>query len=189
MRVGNPNDGGYIIPIDILDQVDVIYSYGINDDVSFEDGVLEHRDIPIHLYDHTIDSLPHEHPSFHFHKEGITHTPSSSSVLPMDTFGHHLERNGDQGKRILLKMDIESCEWDVIPTLEPYMKDILCITLEIHWLHDKRHHEKYLKALSLLREKYSLFHIHGNNCAGTFGPKKIPQVLELTYISKSLVKE
>jgi len=36
IRVGKDNDGGYVIPYEIISKTDVLLSYGINKDWSFE---------------------------------------------------------------------------------------------------------------------------------------------------------
>jgi hypothetical protein len=173
VRVGNPYDGGYVIPRELINQVDTLYSYGINNDMSFDEHFLSLRDEPllIHMYDHTIEKLPKEDISscFLFHREGI----STERGNHLDTFENQVCANGDEEKAIFLKMDIEGSEWDVLPQiLKSSLKErILCITLEIHWLQDRSRHSHYLDVLKLLDESFVLLHIHGNNCAPTFGTK------------------
>jgi hypothetical protein len=43
IRVGRDNDGGYVLPRDVIDKSHALLSLGVNDDWSFEEGVLAHN--------------------------------------------------------------------------------------------------------------------------------------------------
>ena len=69
IRVGRKIDGGYPIFNYKLNEITATYSYGINDDVSFELNLTAYISSVIYMYDHTIPSLPQNHPQFYFKKE------------------------------------------------------------------------------------------------------------------------
>jgi hypothetical protein len=54
-RLGSPNDGGYVVPIDAIRGAAVLLSFGISVDWKFErDAIAINPKIRIHAYDHTI---------------------------------------------------------------------------------------------------------------------------------------
>jgi len=58
IRVGKDNDGGYVIPYEIISKTDVLLSYGINKDWSFEKYFYKNNsNVNIHCYDHTLNFL------------------------------------------------------------------------------------------------------------------------------------
>lgn len=55
IRIGNKNDGGYLISQSDIDKSDVLFSFGINNDWSIdEDFILNKKDIKIFAYDASI---------------------------------------------------------------------------------------------------------------------------------------
>lgn len=180
-RIGRANDGGYVIPIEIVDESEILYSYGISNDVSFDLDFVRHKEVMVHMYDHTIDKLPYEHHTFKFHKEGV----ASTQMHNLDTFNNQVATNGDNDKKLFVKMDIEGAEWNVINTMN--MDNIVCLVLEIHWLDKLEKHGIYIDTLKILHEHFILFHIHGNNYVPPYGTHKIPSVLEMTYINRKYI--
>lgn len=70
MRLGKENDGGYIMVDNFQSNGGIAYSFGLNDDVSW-DSDMAARGYEIFMYDPTIDGLPQENERFHFFKAGI----------------------------------------------------------------------------------------------------------------------
>ena len=99
-RIGKYGDGGYIMP-DVFRAGGIAYSFGINDDVSWDEDMAK-RGYNVYMYDHTIEALPYERPEFHFHRCGIA---SKGLVSPrMDTLEHLLQTNCHMGEK---KYDFE----------------------------------------------------------------------------------
>ena len=187
IRLGNPFDGGYVVPSEIFSFIEVSYTYGVSTDISFELDMLKQKDILIRLYDHTVPTLPEQNQKLFFKQQGI----APSKYGPFDTFKNHLNQNGDSEKKIFLKMDIEGAEWDTIGQIsDEFSKNIVAIVLEIHWLERIEELKNYLKTLEKINSKFTLIHIHGNNLSAVvhFGKKIIPEVCELTFINSSLIK-
>jgi len=109
VRVGRPFDGGYVM-MDAFDEVEAAYSFGINDDVSWDIDIAN-RDIKIYQYDHTIDSLPMDHPMFSWKKLGIAPFSDGNMISISDI----IRKNGHKdSKNLLLKCDIECAEWEAL---------------------------------------------------------------------------
>ncbi len=188
IRLGNPSDGGYVIPKDILPLIQSVYTYGVENDVSFEEDLIKMASVPVRLYDHTIDALPVNNKNFFFKKQGIARNKHGA----FDTFRNHVIENGDTDKRILLKIDIEGHEWDVISDIiDTEYKNIVAIILEMHGFDRYAYTRKYIRVLKKINSRFTLVHIHGNNTCGVIkvSGKKIPILCELTLINNRLVSE
>ena len=187
-RLGNLFDGGYVVPLKILSLIDVVYTYGVADDTSFEEDLVKHADINVRLYDHTINGLPVENGRFFFKKQGIAERKYGN----FDTFKNNLKENNDIGRKIILKLDVEGAEWQVLENiLDESSKDIVAIVLEIHKLYRYEKIMSYIKLFKKINSKFTLVHLHGNNICSlvTFGNKKLSDVLELTLINNNLIGE
>ena len=99
LRFGRKYDGGYIIFDTNMNDTNTLYSYGINDDVSFELDYINKTNAPAFLFDHTINSLPLNNKNFIFIKE-----PASSENIIK-----HINYTSSDNN-IILKMDVEGYE-------------------------------------------------------------------------------
>lgn len=54
-RLGSPNDGGYVVPVEALRRASVLLSFGLSVDWNFErDALALNPGLEIHAYDHTV---------------------------------------------------------------------------------------------------------------------------------------
>ena len=54
-RVGGPNDGGYVVPVEALRRASALLSFGLDTDWSFEKGAAAlNPELTIDVYDHTV---------------------------------------------------------------------------------------------------------------------------------------
>ncbi len=186
IRVGRPYDGGYIMVDDFAD-TRVIYSCGINDDVSWDLDMVSRCQAEIFMYDHTIDALPENHPRFHFFKTGITGTYDPSRP-ELESLPRLIEKNGHTDDwNIVLKMDIEGSEYHVFGEIDlDTMMRFSQIVLEFHFLTLRDLENQICFVLDKLNATHQAVHVHGNNCSPSiaYGGKVLPEVLEVTYIRK-----
>jgi hypothetical protein len=184
IRLGRNYDGGYIIFNSNLDKLNGIYSYGINDDVSFDLDFTKYSSSNIYMYDHTIDSLPQNHSSFILTKEA----GSIENIIK------HIQTTNPNSNKLFLKMDIEGCEWELLDKLnEKYLNQFEQLVIEFHniaFLQNEYFgnfnitYELILRVFKKLNQYFYLGHIHGNNCGGI---AELPNTVECTYIRKDLV--
>lgn len=188
MRVGPHGDGGYIIPVNIVKLIDVVYSYGVGKNISFEKNLSLLKELIFRFYDAAVDNLPYRQGNFFFKKENIGRKKHGI----FGTFQGHLIENGDFEKRILLKMDIEGDEWKVIRSiLNGNYKNISAIILELHHLGRYEKLAFYNRILKSINSKFTLVHIHANNFESVFNIKGkiLPMASELTLINNNLVTQ
>ncbi len=184
-RIGGNNDGAYIM-IDDFEHSKVAYSFGIADNVQWDECIAD-KEIDVYCYDHTIEGLPKENARLHFNKIGIAGTDrEEESLLSLESI---MRKNHHEGiKNAILKMDVEGAEWEF---LESVPLDLLGrfsqITLELHDLYGYgRHHKQVIKALKRLSKTHQAVWIHGNNASPVACIKgiEIPYLLEITWANK-----
>jgi hypothetical protein len=174
-----------------LNQIDVLYSYGISTNIEFETEFCHRYNCRAHLYDHTINSLPATVPHFTFHKEGIGH----QNTEELKTFYHHLQFNTDQESNVFLKMDVEGAEFaSLLEIPDETLKRIPQIVIELHRIDQIDSEEDFNKKYLFLKKMSKLFHVyhvHYNNYDHTVVKcgYRIPQTIEVTYVNKGITLE
>jgi hypothetical protein len=183
IRIGKEADGGYVMLEDFAG-IGAAYSIGICDEVSWDVAMAE-RGIEVFQYDHTIDRLPLEHPRFHWSKTGL----GPRATADLETLPRLLDRNGHRGRDdLLLKCDIEGCEWDVLAGLpDDCLGHFRQIVIEIHFLErltDPEFAALVGRAVAVLTAGHRVIHVHANNHRpyAIVGGIPLPSVLELTLV-------
>jgi hypothetical protein len=181
IRIGKECDGGYVMLDDFVG-ITAAYSIGICDEVSWDLNMAE-RGIEVFQYDHTIDALPLQHARFHWAKKGL----GAIVTADLETLPRLLERNGHRGRSdLLLKCDIEGCEWEVLAALPPEcLQHFKQIVLEIHFMERLVNPEFAMlveRAIGVLTADHRVVNVHANNHRpySIVGGVPIPSVLELT---------
>ena len=107
------------------------------------------------MYDHTIDKLPFNHSKFHWKKIGLT--SEFKKYENMKTLYELLKENGHLNeKNMILKIDIESNEWDILNEIQDnILNQFKYIVLELHFIKEEEY-ELYFNCLKKLlnRIKY-----------------------------------
>lgn len=181
IRIGKECDGGYVM-LEDFDGIGGAYSIGICDEVSWDLWMAE-RGIDVFQYDHTIDTLPLQHDRFHWSKKGLGAVASDE----LETLPRLITANGHSGRTdLLLKCDIEGCEWEVLAHLpQDCLRHFKQIVLEIHYLErliDPGFATLVERALAVLSADHRVVHVHANNHRpySIVGGIPLPSVLELT---------
>ncbi len=172
--------------VDDFENIDAAYSFGINDDVSWDLDVARFG-IPIYQYDHTISGLPEDHALFRWEPKCISGVADlDAGVETLETL---IERNGHRSSRnLILKCDIEGAEWLLLEkTPNAILRQFRQIVIELHnmaFLCDEEHCNNVRKAILNLTAHHRVVHVHGNNFAPftIAGGVPVPNVLELTLL-------
>ena len=192
IRVGRNNDGGYVM-LDNFDNksVSAAYSFGISNDVSWDEAMAA-RGVEVYMFDHTITKLPKDNPKFHFFRKGVTGYLKSEHV---ETLSDLLIKNGHaESNDLILKMDVEACEWDVfLQTPSSVIDQFAQIVIELHELCPVRgdaHHRAVVDSLSKINLTHQSIHVHANiNCTPIWiGGKILPDLMEITFIRRKDVE-
>lgn len=188
VRRGRANDGGYVMLNHGLENV-IAYSLGINDDVSW-DMEMARAGCQLFQYDHTIDALPEQHPSFQWSRNGVAGSSSEDGVFK--SIDDLICSNGHTACRdLILKMDIEGSEWELLNAI-PFetLLQFSQIVAEFHsftFVDGDEHYQDVTGALRKLNETHKLVHIHANNCGwlGMIGGVTLPDAFEVTYVRRN----
>lgn len=213
-RVGRDFDGGYILPDDVIPKSDCLISMGLSNDWSFEIECKRiNPRIEIHAFDFSISkkkfikkafsgifrliTLSH---SYEKTKERISVLFSYLRFFKKDV-RHHQNRiysrvdspvditidmvfSKTNASNILLKMDIEGSEYRVIDDVLTHSSRVSCMAIEFHDTQPFR--SVFEEKIKKIQEKYSIVHLHANNCAG-IGVDGLPEVLEITFLRNELL--
>lgn len=186
IRVGDEADGGYVLCD--LEDYDALYSYGSNDQISFEKSFHEKFKKPCYVYDHTIDKITDKPEYIHFFKEGVSDVKS----MVMDTVNAHIEKNGHtESKNLLAQIDIEGGEWNMFNNMK-YLTNFSQILIEFHMYTVDFVRQRHIvdDLFSKINNDFVCVHVHGNN--GPVQPwldVNLPVVFECTFVRKDLVTE
>ena len=191
-RVGRDYDGGYVMLDDFQGkEIDAAYSFGIRDDVSWDASIAK-LGIDVFMYDHKINRLPKHHPKFHYFKTGLTGHKKGANLK---TLGQLLVENGhSKCQNLLMKMDIEGCEWDVLEeTTTEAISQFSQIVIELHGLSKAvftQDHLSVVKVLQKINQTHQCIHVHANGSSLPLwiGDHVLPDLLEVTYIRRTDVK-
>lgn len=191
-RIGCSGDGGYVImDHDNLAET-VLYSYGIEDNDSFDQHFHMLYGSQVQQYDFSI-SPPPARPNFTFTQQGISHEKTENC----DTFESHINKNGDQERRIFLKMDVEGAEWLTFLNMpEKTLQQCNQIAVEMHDLSSKGINTMYpqvtldekVATLEKISQYFHCWNVHANNYASMYivDGYKVPDVMEFTFVNKAL---
>jgi hypothetical protein len=169
-RFGSANDGGYLMCENLIEPLDAAYSYGVgsNDDWGCELSRRYH--VPVHQYDCFDPARPTcNGGTFVFHNECVGDRSGDSGSHLFDTLENQIRKNGDAGRHLIIKMDIEGGEWDsLLAAPEDLLASIPQITMEMHGFDDPR----IVEVLRKLKRNFYLVNLHFNNWSCT--PKAAP---------------
>ena len=207
VRVGRDFDGGYVMLDNFhKENVDAAYSFGINNDVSWDEAVAG-RGIDVFMFDHTIEGLPKHHPRFHYFKTGVAGRRKGEQTKTLSEL--LADNNHATCNNLLMKMDIEGGEWDVFDeTPSDVIGRFSQIVLELHELSPDTCDRDYLSKVNVLKkinQTHQCVHVHANTyclqanarCVQAdtsfvpvwIGDLVLPPMLEVTYVRRADVKD
>ena len=184
-RFGSANDGGYLMCENLIEPLDAAYSYGVgtNDDWGCE--VSRRYQVPVHQYDCFDPARPTcDGGKFIFHNECVGDRTENRKSRSFDTLKNQIRRNGDIGRRVLIKMDIEGAEWDsLLATPDELLASISQLAIEMHGFNDP----KILEVLRKLKRNFYLVNLHFNNWSCTSRAAPLPAwAYQVLWVNKRI---
>lgn len=160
-RFGNSHDGGYLLCGNLLSKSQVAYSYGIDGRDEWGCDVSRQYKLNVHQYDcFNLTQPTCEGGQFTFHPECIAGTTSRVDGRDFDTLSRQIDRNGDTGKNLVLKMDIEGGEWESLAaTPDEQLSLIDQIAIEFHGVS----RTEVLSVIEKLKRNFYIVNVHINN--------------------------
>ena len=181
--LGEKSDGCYVLLDDFKD-IKIAYSFGISNMIQFDKSLAD-RNIDVYMYDHTIQQLPYTNPRFHWRKIGITGKNTTNQELKsleelLTINKHTFEKN------MILKIDVEHCEWDSIKDLpDNILNQFKYILIEYHFRFENET-KLYYQVLKKIGKNHQVFYLRCNNRSKIImlGDFMICNSLEASYIIK-----
>ena len=200
VRLGRENDGGYLIGKNSLNNSDILISYGIDDDWSFEKNFLKlNKNIKLITFDQNLNLIfLIKRIILNFFRLFSLKRKKNflKSLFNLFDFIIFLRKKNNKKKifygdtkniaknftNIFFKIDIEGSEYRVIDELIEIQDKIQGVVIEFHYL------DLHLERVKNFISKFNLelIHIHPNNYGPTdkFGN---PVTIELTFEKNSIV--
>jgi hypothetical protein len=184
-RFGEAHDGGYLMCANLLDDIHAAYSYGISGYDKWGCDVATRRGVPLHQYDCFDTRQPAcQGAASIFHAECVAELTRTEEGRPFDTIENHLKKNGDWGKRIAMKIDVEGAEWEsLLNASDATLESIDQLAIEFHEIGEERH----VRVLERLRQFFHVAHVHYNNSVCIEGIEPFPSwAYELLLVNKRI---
>jgi hypothetical protein len=169
-RFGEAHDGGYLMCGNLLSGVQAAYSYGIGGYDGWGCDISRRLSVKVHQY----DCFDRRRPSCPggetvFHEECVAGEAGLEEGRRFGTVEQQLAANGDAGKHLVVKMDVEGAEWDSwMQTPDSVLDRIDQIAMEFHGVTE----ERFIAVVERLKTFFYVAHLHFNNhaCAETVVP-------------------
>jgi hypothetical protein len=183
-RFGSVNDGGYLMCGNLLGNVQSSYSYGIGPADDWGCEIAERFNVPVHQYDcfNPPDADCQRGRSV-FHNECIGPRSEKIEARLFDTLTAQIARNGDAGKTLVVKIDVEGAELEsLMTTPERVLDRIDQLAMEIHGTD-----ERFLALVRKLKKQFHLVHLHYNNQACSVRFKPLPAwAYQVLFVNKRI---
>jgi len=187
-RFGEANDGGYLLCANLLGSVKSAYSYGISGYDQWGCDVSRELSVPVHQY----DCFNLQRPACAggqtvFHEECVGTEAGRIDGRLFDSVEHQVTKNGDDGKPLVVKMDVEGAEWDsLLQAKDAVFERIDQLTIELHGIDD---FDRFADVVDKLKRFFYVANLHYNNFTCQEGIAPFPaNVYEVLFVSKRLAR-
>ena len=209
VRMGSANDGGYVVPLSAVKAANVLLSFGLSHNWTFErDFKRLNPAVLIHCYDHTVSFQTTIEYSVRqllisilrfsgtalrraaawldypiFFRGNVIHF--KTRVWPdrqqeSATIDDIFGRLPPES-RVFVKMDIEGSEYRVLDDLLRHADTIEAIAIEFHDIDMLV--QRFNELTEKIKEKFHIVHIHANNHMGVT-PCNFPIALEVSFLNR-----
>jgi hypothetical protein len=169
-RYGSANDGGYVMCENLMGDARAVYSYGIDGRDEWGCDVSGQLGLPVQEYDCFNLSRPScDRGPLRFHEECVGARAETMDGRSYDTVANQIARNGDSGKRLVMKMDVEGSEWSsLLATPEAVLDLIDQLVVEFH----DNDSADMSRTMQRLAKHFYIVNIHTNNeaCGSLYKP-------------------
>ena len=162
-RVGGQYDGGYLMCSNLMAGTQTAYSYGIGTDDDWGCDVSLGLKVPVHQYDcFAPTKVRCDGGTLKLNVECVGPRTEIIEGRSFDTITSQIAKNGDAGKKMLVKIDIEGAEWQaLLATPDEVLAGIDQMPMELHGVHEP----EVLEGLRKLKKHFHLLAVHFNNFA------------------------
>lgn len=189
IRLGAPNDGGYVVPND-LEGIVSCFSPGVSEVSEFENDCAN-LGMEVFLADYSVEKPACNNQNFHFTKKFVGVTTNDTFMTLDDWINEH---KSNPNEELLLQIDIEGFEYEVFLASSPkVLSRFRIIVVEFHRLDhwwSKPVFKIVSRAMEKLIETHQCVHIHPNNIRGSVKRRGIemPLNMEFTFLRRDRAK-
>jgi hypothetical protein len=218
IRIGRNADGGYVVDEDLVKNCDVLISFGLGTDWSFELNLIKKNpDVKIHMYDNTVSNYPYIKQIGKYFKRFITFRVNLLDLKTRINFFldylnfFKLSQVSFFREKISFPVKNKN-EADMNKVFSRLPKDkriVLKCDIEgseyeiINQINDYSdridmlifefhsldvNEEIFLNSINLFNKNFHIVHLHGNNHCGK-SLTGLPIILEMTLINKRFKKD
>lgn len=208
-RVGGPNDGGYVVPLEAVNAADALLSFGLSHNWTFErDFKQRNQRAIVHCYDHTVTMLSaFQYSIGQFARYLLRFKPRylrqsfawldyllffrGDKVHFRQRIWSSRENNSatatdsfarlPEKSQVFVKIDIEGSEYRIFDELLSHSGNIVALAIEFHDVDIVA--ERFNDLIQKLKRDFHIVHIHGNNLGGRTS-FDFPIAPEMTFLSK-----
>jgi hypothetical protein len=184
-RFGEDHDGGYLICGNLLGDIKAAYSYGISGYDQWGCDVATRFKVSVHEYDCFDPRAPAcSTGKLLFHDECIGNSERTEDGRRFDTLERQIARNGDAGKHLFVKMDVEKAEWEsLLSAPASVLERIDQMVVEFHGFDD----QLCLATILKLKESFHIANLHWNNFVCDRGVPPFPSwAYEVLFVSRRI---
>ena len=184
-RFGSANDGGYLMCENLIEPLDAAYSYGVGRNYDLGCEISRRYHIPVYQYDCFDPARPVcDGGKFIFHNECVGDRAGQRASRFFDTLENQISKNGDTGRRVIIKMDIEGAEWEsLLGVSDQLFASIPQLAMEMHGFDDPR----ILEVLRKLNRSFYLVNLHFNNWSCTSKAAPLPaRAYQVLWVNKRI---
>ena len=184
-RVGDGHDGGYVMCANLIERAHAFYSYGISATDRWGCTLSARYKRPVHQYDCFNTERPVcDDATPVFHEECVGPKREIIDGRLFDTVDAQVARNGDTGKTLVVKMDVEGSEWESFLAIsDATLQRIDHLNVEFHGVEEGR----YAATMARLAKFFHVVGLHYNNwtCSPDVKPFEAT-VFEVLFVNKQV---
>ena len=175
IRLGKDNDGGYLVNKEDVLKAEKLLSFGVSNDISFEEDFAKLNACPIDAYDgtisHTFDFFSDNRK---IHNYNIGYRTGNKKIADLIS---------ENDKNVFLKCDIEGSEYEILDELIIHSSKFSGMVIEFHDVYENILFNFLTNFISKIDLK--LVHIHMNNNSYAEAPNNTyaPGCVELSFTS------
>ncbi len=183
-RVGGTNDAGYLMCANLTQGTETAYSYGIGTDDYWGCEVSRTHRVTVHQYDcFAPTEVVCAGAVFKLNNECVGPRTETVDGRRFDTIANQIARNGDTGKKMLVKIDIEGAEWpSILAAPDAVLAGIDQIAMEMHGIDETR----ILEGVRKLKTHFHVLSLHFNNMACTGRPAFPSSAYQVLLVNKRI---
>jgi hypothetical protein len=117
------------------------------------------------------------------HIEKAVGSFASPTTVTVDELFSHIKSDRPHG--VLVSMDIEGSEYEVMADIVEHHAAISMMVVEFH--HIGLQLDAFERSITEARRSFEIVHVHGNNCAPYNHDLDVPEVVEVTFVHRSLM--